>query len=692
MQKDIIISRLAGFLLFSAVHAGCGPSCPKPKGAPLAVKQHPSRTAPANRLETDFLTIRNKDADPRRLHMIKAALDRCVKGLKRFFPSKPRPLTVMAYGKRASFEAGLMRELGFDRRTASYFGRGGAPRPMRGKLLVPASLSMANICHELVHHYLESHVPTKALMKAKWFDEGTASYLAALIFGQDLPRMIAWFKNQHSYLPFMAMRTQESWASMHHHPRLRRLSYLEAMSLMKKLFDTYGVHGFKKVLLRTAGSGSVDKAIKEVTGSDVFDLFTRWSDSVLADWGRRPFDRGRSASFLLRAEPDQVGLDPAAVRRLIGRAVETRSDSLLVIKDGRMVVERHFLGERGPIETMSVTKSIVSLAVGLLLSEGRIRSVDTPMHTWFDEWKKDGRSAVTLKHVLTHTSGLSHPRAAGLMMRKADRTAHARSRPLAFAPGTRFSYSNEASQLLSEVVRAASGVPLDLYLKRKLFDPLSIKGYRWERDPSGNVQAFYGLALSARDLARIGLLMLASGRHLDKQLVPGSWVLRSVSPGIDAFPMMGYLWWIRHGSTRWVQRPARLGRLAKEDMPGASRLRPLNDRLFKNPGQYWLEAGARLRPPQRRALARWIEQKDSPVVRVPHDRIGYNANGWQGQYLAVYPKWNLVVVRQRRPIRYDEMENRRFGFFDFFKLCEAMIRKTTGHRETQRKRETSRKR
>ena len=53
--------------------------------------------------------------------------------------------------------------------------------------------------------------------------------------------------------------------------------------------------------------------------------------------------------------------------------------------------------------------------------------------------------------------------------------------------------------------------------------------------------------------------------------------------------------------------------------------------------------------------------------------MGYNSNGWQGQYLAVYPRFRLVAVRQRLPVTFTETENRRYGFFKFSRLVEEMI-------------------
>jgi len=61
---------------------------------------------------------------------------------------------------------------------------------------------------------------------------------------------------------------------------------------------------------------------------------------------------------------------------------------LVIIKNDRVITETYFRGYRYPIALKSVTKSIVSIAIGLLLHERTIPSLDTPISTWYPEWKE----------------------------------------------------------------------------------------------------------------------------------------------------------------------------------------------------------------------------------------------------------------------------------------------------------------
>jgi len=198
----------------------------------------------------------------------------------------------------------------------------------------------------------------------------------------------------------------------------------------------------------------------------------------------RRFEDGDDAA-LANVTPESIAID-----RLIDAAEATHSDSLLVIKDKKVIVERYFGQKREPIgdgephriETMSVTKSFASLAIGFLLADKKIPSLDAPLSRWFPDFAKDPKKAkITLRHVLTHTTGIDHKPTATVMNHAEDRLAYVRALPVVDEPGTRFSYNNEATQLLSEVIAKSAGKPIDVYLDEKLFKPLGIRDWSWEK-------------------------------------------------------------------------------------------------------------------------------------------------------------------------------------------------------------------
>ena len=221
---------------------------------------------------------------------------------------------------------------------------------------------------------------------------------------------------------------------------------------------------------------------------------------------REPLIDNEDAFFLSTAQPAEVLVDGSALDRLSAAAQRAQSDSLIVIKDHRLVLNRRFGSAPGPIETRSATKGIAALAVLALIADGKIRSLEEPLATFFPEFGSGAKRDITLRQVMSHSSGLRHATTdADALNAQSDRLAYARALPVSTPPGTAFSYSNEATQLLTGVIATAAGEATESYVKRRLFEPLGIVNFNWKRDRAGTVQTYYGLELEAEDLARIGL-------------------------------------------------------------------------------------------------------------------------------------------------------------------------------------------
>ncbi|MBK8010233.1 MAG: beta-lactamase family protein [Deltaproteobacteria bacterium] len=325
---------------------------------------------------------------------------------------------------------------------------------------------------------------------------------------------------------------------------------------------------------------------------------------------------------------------------------EMSDDRLFRNRPIRVIIDRTFTNG-GPIETMSVTNSLVSLAIGLLLDEGKLDSLDAPAHRWFPEWKTGAFAQITVGHLMTQSSGLEHGTVAEPLYRAKDALSVALGRKLRTAPGLVFSYNNEATQLLSKIVAECAQEPVDQYLDARIFRPLEFGRWTWTRDAVGNVRTFSDLALEPRDLAKIGLLFLHRGKVRDRRLISERWVTRSTRPA-DRFGDYGLLWWVRRPPPGVVQTPASVRRVEQLGFAEIRKLRGLDYRIFESDAAYWLAAGSRLTAEARARLSRMETRGVSPIVEMPRAPIGYYANGWLGQYLIVYPENNMVVVRLRR--------------------------------------------
>jgi CubicO group peptidase (beta-lactamase class C family) len=240
----------------------------------------------------------------------------------------------------------------------------------------------------------------------------------------------------------------------------------------------------------------------------------------------------------------------------------TYTNALVVVHDGKIVAEhyRNGMTAKTPHATFSISKSLVSMLVGIAISRGEIDSIDTEITRYAPEFKGTAYEGVTLRQALQMRSGVDFNEdgapffaflekvIANNELRCADFIKTAKR--LA-APGDRFNYSSPETCVIARVLERATGQALAAYMERHLWQPIRMEhGGYWVLDGKpgqGTAIANGGFAASARDLAKIGQLMLNRGQLGSKQIVPESWVAASTSTDGDAAKAQtdgyGYQWW-----------------------------------------------------------------------------------------------------------------------------------------------------
>jgi CubicO group peptidase (beta-lactamase class C family) len=245
------------------------------------------------------------------------------------------------------------------------------------------------------------------------------------------------------------------------------------------------------------------------------------------------------------SDPSSLGMDVAAVRDHETLCEESRADACLVVYRGAIVTEYEGPRFRIPMYAMSSTKSVTSLLVGMLIADGRIPGLDTPVSRYIPSWSEGDKAKVTLRHLMTHTSGLKRrmTRQDGSIGWIEDKNPAVIGLPLSWPPGTRFDYSNEGVQLLSPVLDAAAGEPIQRYARRRLFEPLGLRSTSFMVDSKGHAWTYADLKTTPRELARIGLLLLRGGVWRGARIVPEDWIALSTSAATDLESTCGLLWW-----------------------------------------------------------------------------------------------------------------------------------------------------
>lgn len=334
------------------------------------------------------------------------------------------------------------------------------------------------------------------------------------------------------------------------------------------------------------------------------------------DWQQGPAPSGAAVqSFENYAFPERDDKERKGVR----------TDAVVVIRDGELIYE-HYAGPTNaetPHLTWSVSKSLLASVLGVAYGEGRFK-LDEPVARYYPAFA--GHANVHLDDLLHWASGLAWQEdyeyaplkssvVAMLYTRgRGDMAAFAAEHSLDAVPGKRFRYSSGDTNVLSAALRGVVGEQAYAeYPWTALFDPLGIRSAVWETDAAGTYVGSSYTYLTARDLARVGLLMQRDGRWGERQLLPADWVT------FNRKPFAGY-------------KPDAAS--PGEAVPG---------------GHWWLNTQ--------------VQGAAKPWPDAPED--AFAALGHWGQALYVLPSQKLVIVR------YADDRDGSYRHNDFLKLALA---------------------
>lgn len=230
--------------------------------------------------------------------------------------------------------------------------------------------------------------------------------------------------------------------------------------------------------------------------------------------------------------------------------------SMLISQQGELVAEEYFgsmhAGRAHNIK--SASKSILSILIGIAIDKGYLEGTDQEIGEFFPEYFSANpdsvKTSITIGDLLTMRSGLASTSRSnyGRWVTSNNWIYYALDRPLTGEPGLDRIYSTGNTHLLSVILARASQMSALEFANRYLFRPMNIRVAGWDRDPQGYYLGGNNMALSPRDMIKIGQLMMDVGVYNGEQLVPEDWIVRSVEPvtgrraGNNNY---GYLWFRR---------------------------------------------------------------------------------------------------------------------------------------------------
>ena len=267
-------------------------------------------------------------------------------------------------------------------------------------------------------------------------------------------------------------------------------------------------------------------------------------------------------------------------------AESTRNESnicqIYALKDGKPVYEDRWHGYSSDdaVHVASVTKSVMSLLIGIAIDKGLINSIDDKVLDYFPEYKvKRGEKTiydVTIRHLLTMRAPY---KSKGDPWSKVCASEDWVKTSLDFLGGRNgltdeFKYSTVCIHILSGILYKASGMITVDFANKYLFEPLGIRPHEnyyaksaeehraftiektpkehvWFADREGLGTPGYGLCMSAKDMAKIGQMCLDNGNYNGRRIVSQSWIKDMTSPREVEGRMFrgmqyGYMWWIIH--------------------------------------------------------------------------------------------------------------------------------------------------
>jgi CubicO group peptidase (beta-lactamase class C family) len=259
---------------------------------------------------------------------------------------------------------------------------------------------------------------------------------------------------------------------------------------------------------------------------------------------------------------EALGWSGAQLRALKPAIDSAGSAAFMIVTRGSVVVA---WGDTArTYRTHSMRKSFMSALIGMAAAEGKIDTSATLATLGI------GEKGVTLTPVELQARVIDFVRArSGIYLPAAAENDAMRSlRPKRgiHPPGTHWYYNNWGFNVLGTIFRRQTGEDIYEAIDRRIARPLGMQDYRVSEGGYGLEEEYsmhpsYTFRISARDLARFGMLYLYRGRWRQQQLIPASWIdasVRSYSPSGDqgsnaTHSGYGFLWWIQRNAAAYPE-------------------------------------------------------------------------------------------------------------------------------------------
>src|SRR5262245_49122721 len=263
-----------------------------------------------------------------------------------------------------------------------------------------------------------------------------------------------------------------------------------------------------------------------------------------------------ASSWETRA-PKNAGFRADGIEEALTYAGAHNSTAMIVLRGGRIVAERYWNGwtQETTQPIFSSSKSLTSVLVGIAIERGLIKGVSERSADFVPSWKGTPKNDITIRHMLSMTTGLKvGPADVGPDTDAFEQTA---AQPLESEPGEVWAYNTPVYRMLIRILELASNQSIDAFTERHLSGPIGMSRSKWDCEPAPNNRTnctWYRSGL--RDMARFGLMMLRRGKWESRQIVTDFWVMESTRSSQSLNESYGYLWWLNGKASYRLPRAA----------------------------------------------------------------------------------------------------------------------------------------
>ena len=242
------------------------------------------------------------------------------------------------------------------------------------------------------------------------------------------------------------------------------------------------------------------------------------------------YDFNINSSRLERCTPEEEGISSLVLAELINSLVKDKSvclHSITIARNGRVICEAAIGAQRLDVwkHSFSACKSVTSLAIGMLIDDGVLSLDERIIDIFKDETTPLTRiklKDLCVEDLLTMRSTLTF--AEGDSMTEEDWVRSFLASPTKGVVGETFRYNSLNTYMLSAIVTKKKSVTLSEFLKERLFEPLGISDYYWEKCPKGIDKGGWGLYIRPEDFLKIGQLIVNKGMYGDRRIISEEYV------------------------------------------------------------------------------------------------------------------------------------------------------------------------